>query len=279
MPSLAANGYGKRDVRLVKVTRRPGGSDLKQVTVNIFLKGDFESCYRTGDNRRILPTDTMKNTVYALARHSALDSIEEFALELLQHFLANNSQVEEGRIEMVETLWSRIGVDGRPHPAAFQQAGPETRTTAVAGTREKISVTSGVDHLVLLKTADSAFTGFIRDRFTTLAEAEDRLLGTEIRAEWRYAGTRLPFNDLWQRVLDTLKATFAGHHSLSVQHTLFATGQQALRSVAEIEEIDLRMPNKHCLLVDLSPFGLDNPNQVFVPVDEPYGFIEARVAR
>ncbi|MGO9272250.1 MAG: factor-independent urate hydroxylase [Terriglobia bacterium] len=277
--TLAANRYGKREVRLVKVTRHPGGSDLKQVTVNIFLQGDFESCYRAGDNQRILPTDTMKNAVYALARHSTLGSIEEFALELLQHFLANHPQVEEARIEMVETLWSRIGVDGRPHPAAFQQEGPETRTTAVTGTREGTSVSSGVDHLMLLKTSDSAFTGFIHDRFTTLAEAEDRLLGTEIRAEWRYAGTRLPFNDLWQRVLDTLKATFAGHKSLSVQHTLFEMGQQALGSVAEIEEIDLAMPNKHCLLVDLSPFGLDNPNQVFVPVDEPYGFIEARIAR
>jgi urate oxidase len=279
MISLAANRYGKRDVRLVKVTRHPGGCDLKQVTVNIFLEGDFESCYRTGDNRRILPTDTMKNTVYALARHRSLDSIEEFALELLQHFLANSPQVEKGRIDMVETLWNRIGVDGRPHPAAFQQDGPETRTTAAEGSRQKTSVSSGVNRLALLKTSDSAFTGFMRDRFTTLAEAEDRLLGTEIRAEWRYAGTQLPFNDLWQRVLDTLKITFAGHKSLSVQHTLFEMGQQALRSVPEIEEIYLAMPNKHCLLVDLSPFGLDNPNQVFVPVDEPSGFIEARLAR
>ncbi len=279
MLSLAANRYGKRDVRLVKVTRHPAGSDLKQVTVNIFLEGDFESCYRTGDNRRILPTDTMKNTVYALARHCSLDSIEEFALELLRHFLANNPQVEKGRVEMVETLWSRIGVDGRPHPAAFQQEGPETRTTAVAGSREKIIVSSGVDRLVLLKTAGSAFTGFIRDRVTTLAEAEDRLLGTEIRAEWRYAGTQLSFNDLWQRVLDTLKGAFAGHKSLSVQHTLFEMGQQAMRAVPGIEEIYLAMPNKHCLLVDLSPFGLDNPNQVFVPVDEPSGFIEARITR
>jgi urate oxidase len=279
MLSLAANRYGKRDVRLVKVTRGPDGFDLKQVTVNIFLEGDFESCYRTGDNRHILPTDTMKNTVYALARNSSLDSIEEFALELLQHFLANNPQVEKARIEMVETLWDRVSVDGRRHPAAFQQQGPGTRTTAVTGTREKTSVLSGVDHLVMLKTSDSAFTGFIRDQFTTLAEAEDRLLGTEIRAEWRYTETKLPFNELWQRVLDTVKKTFAGHQSLSVQHTLFEIGRQVLRSVAEVEEIYLAMPNKHCLLVDLSPFGLDNPNRVFMPVDEPYGFVEARVGR
>jgi len=279
MSSLIANRYGKRDIRLVKVVRHDGSCDLKQLTANIFLVGDFESCYRTGDNSRILPTDTMKNTVYALARNSDLDPIEGFALELLHHFLDNNPQVEKGRIEITETPWDRIRVDGRPHPAAFQRQGPETRTTAVAGSREKISVSSGVDRLVLLKTADSAFTGFIRDRFTTLAEADDRLLGTEIRAEWHYAGCDLPFNDLWQRALDTLTATFAGHHSLSVQHTLFEMGQQALRRLAEIDEIYLAMPNQHCLLVDLSSFGLDNPNQVFVPVDEPYGFIEARVAR
>ncbi len=279
MPTLVANRYGKHRVRLVKVTRHPDRCDLKEITVNILLEGDFESCYRAGDNSHILPTDTMKNTVYALARHDSIDPIENFGLELTSHFLNNNPQVEQACVELVETLWSRIVVDGQPHRAAFQQRGPEKRTTSVTGNRKKITVSSGVDHLVVLKTSDSAFEGYIRDRFTTLPETKERLLGTELRAEWRYGEGKLPFNELWCRALDTMKRAFAEHRSLSVQHTLFEIGQSVLSGIAEIGEIYLSMPNKHCLLVDLSPFGMENPNEIFVPVDEPHGYIEARVIR
>lgn len=279
MSTLAANRYGKHRVRLVKVMRHPDRCDLKEIAVNILLEGDFESCYGIGDNSHILPTDTMKNTVYALARHASIDPIEDFALELVRHFLDNNPQVEQTGVELVETLWSRIAVEGRPHGAAFQQQGPEKRTTSVTGDRKKITVSSGVDHLVVLKTSDSAFEGYIRDRFTTLPETKDRLLGTELRAEWRYLEAKIPFNEIWCRALDTMKRAFAEHRSRSVQHTLFEIGQSVLSGIAEIEEIYLCMPNKHCLLVDLSPFGMDNPNEIFVPVDEPHGYIEARVIR
>ena len=279
MANLGANRYGKRDVRLVKVTRTPGRCELKEITANIYLEGNFEDCFRTGDNSQILPTDTMKNTVYALARKSSLDPIEEFGLQLVKHLLSTNSFAERVRVELVESLWSRIMVDGKPHPASFERRGPATRTTSLSGTRERVLVASGVDHLVLLKTADSAFEGFVWDRFTTLSETKDRLLGSDIHAEWRYAGTQLPFNELWKCVMEALTAAFAKHKSRSVQHTLFEMGQAVLAAVAPVEEIYLRMPNKHCHAADLSPFGLDNPNEIFVPVDEPSGFIEARVTR
>lgn len=279
MPALSSNRYGKRRIRLIKVTRHADRHDLKEITANIFLEGNFEDCFRLGDNARVLPTDTMKNTVYALARRSQLDPIEDFALELAKHFLNDNLQVGQAHVELAETFWSRIVVGGQPHGAAFQQQGPEKRTTAVIGDRKKITVTSGVERLVVLKTSGSAFEGFVRDSYTTLRETEDRLLGTEIRAEWRYSKNQLSFNDLWCRTIDAVKRTFAEHQSRSVQHTLYEIGQSVLKAVAEIEEIHLVMPNKHCLLVDLSPFGMDNPNEIFVPVDEPHGFIEARVCR
>lgn len=279
MPILTTHRYGKRDIRVVKVTRPSGRCDLKEVTANVFLEGDFESSYRSGDNRRILPTDTMKNTVYALARNHSLDPIEGFAAELVNYFLAHHPQVEQARVELVETLWNRIAISDQPHPAAFEQKGPEKRTAAVVGSREKVSVWAGADHLLWLKAADSAFEGFIRDRLTTLPETKDRLLETEIRAEWRYSADKLPFNELWRRVLDTLRRVFARHESRSVQHTLFEMGQAALSSIPEIQEIYLSMPNKHCLLVDLSRFGMDNPNEIFTPTDEPHGFIEARLTR
>ena len=279
MATLSTHRYGKHRVRLVKVTRHPDRHDLKEFAANILLEGDFESCYRQGDNSRVLPTDTMKNTVYALARQRNIEAIEDFAQELVMHFLKDNPQVQQARVEMVETLWSRVVAGGQPHRSAFQQQGPEKRTTAVTGNGRNTTVSSGIDHLVVLKTADSAFEGYVRDQFTTLREAKDRLLGTEIRAQWRYSKSRLPFNELWSRAVDTLKQTFSEHKSLSVQHTLFAIGQSVLSQIAEIEEIYLCMPNKHCLLVDLSPFGLSNPNEIFVPIDEPHGYIEARVTR
>lgn len=279
MPSLAANHYGKHRVRLVKVTRHSNHDDLKEITTHILLEGDFESCYRQGDNSRVLPTDTMKNTVYALARSSSIESIESFGLELVRHFLESHPQVTRARVEMVETLWNRILAGGQAHRAAFQQQGPEKRTTVVTGDRKETDVSSGVDHLAVLKTSDSAFVGFIRDRFTTLPETKDRLFGTEIRAEWRYLKSPLPFNELWRNTIDVLKEVFAEHKSLSVQHTLFAVGQKVLSRMVEIREIHLCMPNKHYLLADLSPFGMDNPNEIFVPMDEPQGYIEARVIR
>jgi urate oxidase len=279
MPTVGTNRYGKRRIRLVKVARHAGRDDLKEITAQILLEGEFESCYRLGDNRNILPTDTLKNTVYALARHSSLDPIEEFALELVRHFLNHNPQVAQVRLKLVETPWSRIMVGGQPHGAAFEQRGPEKRTTSVMGGRKKIVITSGVEHLVVLKTSHSAFEGFIHDGFTTLPEVQNRLLSTEIRAEWRYSKSPLPFNEIWCRALDTLKRAFAEHKSRSVQHTLFEIGQSVLSRIAEIEEIYLSMPNKHCLRVDLSPFGMDNPDEVFVPLDEPHGAIEARLLR
>jgi urate oxidase len=269
MPNLGANRYGKRDVRLVKVTRNAGRSDLKEISANIFLEGDFDDCFKTGDNSRILPTDSMKNSVYALARTHSLDPIEEFGMQLVNHLLTTNPHAQRVRVELAETLWNRILVDGQPHPATFE----------LSATRDGILVASGVNHLVLMKTADSAFEGFIWDRFTTLRETKDRLLGSDIRAEWLYTESKLPYNELWKCAMEAMTAAFANHQSRSVQHTLFEMGQAVLAAAAPIEEVYLCMPNKHCHPVDLSPFSLDNPNEIFVPVDEPAGLIEARITR
>ena len=279
MPNLGANRYGKRDVRLVKVTRNADQSELKEISANIFLEGDFDDCFRTGDNSRILPTDSMKNSVYALARSNSLDPIEEFGMQLVNHLLATNPHAQRVRVELAETIWNRIRVDGHPHSASFEQSSSAQRTTALSGTREGMLVASGVNHLVLMKKADSAFEGFIWDRFTTLRETKDRLLGSDIRAEWRYTGTKLPYNELWKCAMEAMTAAFANHKSRSVQHTLFEMGQAVLAAAKPIEEIYLCMPNKHCHPVDLSPFSLDNPNEIFVPVDEPAGVIEARITR
>jgi urate oxidase len=270
--TLAGNGYGKSAVRLVTVRRRPDGHALKDVTVAIRLEGDFATAYTEGDNSRVLPTDTMKNTVYALAAEHPFGEIEDFGLLLSEHFLRESPPATSARVELTEHLWQRLAVD------AFRRVGSEKRTAVVTRTRDGVEVTAGIEDLVVMKTGKSAFEGFPRDRYTTLAETADRLLATSVHATWRYARPDLPFDLLRSEVRRQLIDTFVEHDSRSVQQTLYAMGEAAL-DVLEVEEVHLVMPNIHHIPVDLTRFGLENRNEVFVATSEPYGLIEATLRR
>jgi urate oxidase len=278
--ALGENRYGKSRVRLIKVTRADGSHNIVEWTVEVWLTGDFASCFMGGDNSHILPTDTMKNTVYSLARSSSATSMEDFASELAAHFLENNPHAESAEIRIQGRPWKHIAAGGEAFPTAFTHAADRLDTTTVTFSRSNgLAVASGFDGLWLLKTAQSGFSGYIKDRLTTLKETDDRLLGTLASAKWRYAGEHLNFAALRERAQTSLLRAFAAHHSRSVQETLYAMAEAALEAVPEMIEIDLSMPNKHCNLVDLSPFGQDNPNMIFVPTDEPHGSIEACVRR
>jgi len=280
MVKLAENRYGKSRVRLVRVKRHSGMHDLREWTVQILLQGDFDSCFTDGDNRKILPTDTMKNTVYSLARNSAADCIEDFAKEVVVFLLSRNPQVSAVEITVSECAWQHITLGGKPHPTTFVQSSRELQTaTATQARRGTLKVVSGLENLVILKTAGSAFTGYIKDALTTLPETRDRLFGTAVSTNWTYGTDNSAFAKLRAQIRELLLAAFAEHQSESVQHTLYAMAQNVLDHVSEVSDIQLTMPNKHCLLVDLSRFGQDNPNEIFVPIDEPHGYIEARVTR
>ena len=280
MIELAENRYGKSRVRLMKVTRHPHGHDLHEWTVQILLKGDFDSAHIDGDNSKILPTDTMKNTVYSIARNSTATSMEAYAKELTDFLLSRNPQVSSAAIRIESTLWRRLTVNGEPHPTTFMRGSNELQTAHVERAQgSEFQIHSGLDNLVLLKTANSSFEGYIKDSLTTLPETKDRLFGTAVRAEWQYTSTDLDFETVRTKIRETMLRTFANHDSKSVQQTLYAMAVSALEDVPEIDEIEITMPNKHCLLVDLSRFGQDNPNEIFVPTDEPHGYIEARVRR
>ncbi len=280
MIELAENRYGKSRVRLMKVTRNDHGHDLCEWTVQVLLKGDFDTAHIHGDNSKILPTDTMKNTVYSIARSSNATTMEDYAKELADFLLGRNSQVKSASICVESTMWKRLTIDGKPHPSAFMRGSGELQTTSVERAQGgTFHVLSGLDNLVLLKTANSAFEGYIKDSLTTLKETNDRLFGTAVSAEWRYTSSDMGFDAVRATIRETMLRTFANHVSKSVQQTLYAMAESALEEVAEIDEIEITMPNKHCLLVDLSRFGQDNPNEIFVPTDEPHGYIEARVRR
>jgi urate oxidase len=280
MITLEENRYGKSRVRVIKVKRNPDHHELFDWTVEILLEGDFESCFVDGNNSKILPTDTMKNAVYSLARSSNAECIEDFAKELTAFLLDRNPQVSAARANISEKTWEHLNTHGSAHPTTFVQSSGECQTAEVIATRnDPPFVRSGFDNLVVLKTAASEFVGFIKDSLTTLPDSTDRLFGTAVRARWSYLSPAAPFGTLRSRIRGTLMNVFATHKSKSVQHTLYAMGENVLASVPDVADIELAMPNKHCLLVDLSRFGQDNPNEIFVPVDEPHGSIEARIRR
>jgi len=280
MARLGENRYGKARVRVMKVVRHETHHAMKEWNVRVLLHGDFESCFTDGDNSRILPTDTMKNTVYYLARESHAATLEEFAAELVEYLLANNPQVSKASAEIEEKSWERVLIDGAPHATTYTLTGPELQTTeAVRERGGKLQITSGVDGLVILKTTKSAFTGYIKDKLTTLPESTDRIFGTRATVAWEYANLPQNFATTREQALATLLKVFADHDSLSVQHTLYDVGKAMLAAVPEMARVTLTMPNLHCNLVDLSRFGQDNPNQIFVPIDEPHGYIEAVIER
>jgi urate oxidase len=287
---LTANRYGKSRVRLLRVTKNIALStgeavhDIDEWTVQILLSGDFESAHTHGDNANILTTDTMKNTVYFVAHASAATSMEAYAQELIDYILNRNPQVSAAEVVIASTLWKRLFVDGKPYPTAFMRGSDERQTTTVTRSQNSpFTITSGLDHLTLMKTSQSSFTGYIKDSLTTLPETTDRLFATALKADWPYTQAAITegidFNKVRRHLRETLIETFAKHDSLSVQQTLYAMAEAALAHTSLIDEMTMVMPNKHNLLVDLSRFNQTNPNHIFVPTDEPHGTIEATIRR
>lgn len=276
---LAANQYGKAEVRLLHVQRDSPVHRIKDICATSQLRGDLADVHLYGDNRHCLPTDTQKNTIYAFARQYGVDAIEDLALLLARHFVDEHDYVHGARQEILEYSWDRIATADGPHDHSFVRRGGETRTTVVTKDGAAEWVVSGLSGLSVLKSTGSEFHGFPRTRYTTLAETTDRVLATDVTARWRYTGTDLDWDACHAEVRSTLLEVFATTHSLALQQTLYAMGRAVLEARPEIAEIRLSMPNNHHFLVDLTPFDLDNPGEVFFVADRPYGRIEAAVER
>ncbi|MFC4059800.1 factor-independent urate hydroxylase [Planomonospora corallina] len=281
---LGPNRYGKAETRLVRVARDGGVHHLKDLSVSTALSGDMEAVHLTGDNAAVLPTDTQKNTVYALARSRGVDQIEDFALALARHFVDSQPTIHHARVEIEEYSWERVppaaGDPGRRRHS-FVRAGTEVRTCLVHHDASgRTTVVSGLKDLTVLNSTGSEFHGFIRDAYTTLAPTTERILATAVTARWRHlspdAGP-VGFAESYAEARRRLLEAFAGTHSLSLQQTLFAMGRAVLAARPEICEVRLELPNKHHFLVDLEPFGLDNPDEVYFAADRPYGLIEGAV--
>jgi urate oxidase len=279
---LGHTQYGKAETHVVRVFRDREPHEIVDYTVSVALTGDFADVHLTGDNRRCLTTDAMKNTVNSFAKEAgeAVRRPESFAAALARHFVADVGQVDRARVHVDAVPWERLASGGTPHPHAFSRRGSFVRTTTVTDDgRGAPSVVSGVRDLVVLKTTDSEFHDFYEERYTTLAPTTDRIMATSVTAQWLHTDPEPDWNKSHDQVLATLTGTFAGHHSLALQQTLYAMGEAIITEQPEIAEIRFSLPNKHHFLVDLSPFGVENRNEVFHADDRPYGYIEGTVRR
>ena len=275
---LGDNQYGKAETHVVRVTKSGGTHEIRDLTVTVALAGDFAETHLSGDNSKVVPTDTQKNTIFAFAR-DPIGEIEDFGLRLARHFVGEFASVYRARVHIDEAAWSHIGVGGKPHDHAFVRAGSEKRMATVTCTDDGSWVVSGVGDLLVLKSTGSEFHGFLKDRFTTLAETEERILATSVVARWRHVDTQVEWARSHGDVRRLLLETFALKHSLSLQQTLYAMGEAVLRARPEVAEIRMSMLNKHHFAVDLSPFGMANENEVFYASDRPFGLIEGTVTR
>ncbi|GLU90829.1 factor-independent urate hydroxylase [Agromyces sp. NBRC 114283] len=276
---LGPNQYGKAEVRVVKVTRDTDRHEIEDLNVTSQLRGDFAGAHLAGDNSHVVATDTQKNTIFAFAR-DGVGSPEAFLLRLAEHFTGSFDWVTGGRWLAESYAWERILAHGQEHDHAFVRSGQEVRTAAVVADGDERHVIAGLKDLVVLKTTQSGFVGYPKDRYTTLQETTDRILATSVATRWRYRpGAEVDYNATYASVKAILLETFTERYSAALQTTLFEMGQAVLERHPEIAEIRFSMPNKHHFVVDLSPFGLDNPNEVFYASDRSYGLIEATVTR
>ena len=276
MIEVGPNSYGKSAVRLVKVERDVTPHRVRDLTIAIALAGDFAASYDAGDNSAVIATDTMKNTCYALAGEHLTGPIEAFGLALGRHFLDAGREVETATVTIDEHAWRPIG----SAPDAFSRDPSETRTAVVAVGRTATTVRAGIRDLAVMKTTRSAFSGFPRDRFTTLAETEDRIMATKVTAAWAYGEPRgVDFDRSYAGVRSTFLEVFADHHSVSVQASIWIVGKAVLEAHPEVTEISMSLPNLHHWTVDLRPFGIENDREVYVSTTEPHGLIEATIRR
>ncbi len=271
---MGQNNYGKSDVRLFKVFKDSSRHDIKDVWVDVAMQGDFDAAHTEGNNTNLLATDTVRNTIYALAKDSFNSSIEEFGKHLIRHFIAAGPKVKSVRVKLLEHRWARI----LDHDHSFiRDTGKHTATIEGDGTN--FTVSSGIDELFVLKTTNSGWEGYLLEQFTTLPETNDRVLATVVTAHWEYNTPILDYDALWTRVWNLICATFTDHYSPSAQNTLYRMGQAVLEHCPEISRIHFSFPNKHHIPYNLERFGMSNNQEIFHADAEPYGLIEGWVER
>eukprot|EP00287_Rhodomonas_sp_CCMP768_P018224 CAMPEP_0202821776 /NCGR_PEP_ID=MMETSP1389-20130828/10601_1 /ASSEMBLY_ACC=CAM_ASM_000865 /TAXON_ID=302021 /ORGANISM="Rhodomonas sp., Strain CCMP768" /LENGTH=304 /DNA_ID=CAMNT_0049494597 /DNA_START=45 /DNA_END=959 /DNA_ORIENTATION=- len=294
---LAESAYGKVKIRVMKVNRNPNGRhEVHEVTVQTMLWGDFADSWTTGSNKKIIATETQKNTVYQLAKQHDLGSVEEFGKLVASHFLKKYDWITKVQVTLREDPWGRVQVDGKDHNHAFTKTTTEKRFAEVTMSRgAPAQIIGGIEDLIVLKTTQSSFECFVgckgghveHDEWTTLKEAKDRLFSTAVKSYWTYSSDTAPFNDCYDKVKHSFLTRFAGDPvkgvpSPAAQQTQYQMCLAALEANnPHLADISITTPNLHYnpLSSLVTPPSMHAPNNdVFYPIDGPSGYITSKAA-
>ncbi|KAM9998476.1 hypothetical protein ACTFIY_008128 [Dictyostelium cf. discoideum] len=282
MATLIDNRYGKARVRVLRVFKGPNEyHKVFDFDCRVLLRGEeFSETYLTGDNSKVVATDTMKNTVYVIAQKEEFKSLEEYGILLGKHFLATYSWVNGVEVVMRENQWRRIKTSNGKEQAHSFQRDREIHSVTVTSSREKSPVVvSGIDDLLIMKTTQSGFEGFHRDRYTSLKETKDRIFATVVTANWTYNTLSVDYSKVFEQFKLSVFDIFAQTYSRSVQETLFLIAKDVISKVPQVEQVHLSLPNKHAFGFDFSRLNIENNQTVFQPVEEPSGLIEGTIKR
>ena len=277
--ALLQKTYGKDHVRVMRIDRKPERHEVRELTVRAMLTGNFDTAFTRADNSTSVATDTVKNVINVVARENLALGTELFCAAVARKLLDSYPEVDSATVTAHETKWVRLAVDGVPHAHSFLLDSNGKPFAKVVATRDSVTTESGISAFTFMKSTESGWEHYIHDRFTTIPETHDRMAATAMDAAWRWNSAPSDYEAANAKIMSELLKIFATTYSASVQDSLYRMGTAALKAVPEIADISMACPNKHYLLINLSPFGLENANQVFVATDEPHGQIECTVGR
>jgi urate oxidase len=269
MTTLSSHSYGASHIRLLRITRRGDRHDLRDLVISVNVEGEVADAFTKGDNELLLPADTLRNTVHAIARDVKLAEIEHIGLALAQHFMEHQPQFTRVRVELSEQPWARLPVGGRAQGQAFTTMSGERRTAAVTSNGSRVSVVAGIEDFTIMKTSGAAFEGYLSDQFTTIEAVPDRVLSVTADAHWTYLHEEIAFGPTWQGVRQLLIEAFVEELSRSVEHSAHAMAEIALSSYVDLGDVTVRLRQRSLPLVELAQFGLDNPHVLFRPEEAP----------
>jgi len=287
---LGYNKYGKANVKFLRVVKETPKHLVHEVKAKMQLEGDFNESFETGNNRQVVPTDTMKNSLYIYAKKFNLNCLEEWAIEVGKDMLQRHNQISVVNLELEESNWERIKINGIEHNHAFLKREGIRFATMKMQRNGQIKLNCGIKDLIIMKSTQSGFENYVKDEYTTLVETKDRVFCTKLFVSWEFnvsKPSKIDFNSIYSNNLNLSLQTLAGQDPLkgeysgSVQQTLFQLGKKILQQNNSIDRVFISLPNVHYFLVHFQRFktNLTNQNEVFETFDGPHGLIEAVVER
>jgi urate oxidase len=278
MPRIGESTHGESRVRMLRVVRRGDRHDPRDLTVSLRFEGNFASAFREGRSAGVVPGETLKNLVHAAARQHASGEIECFGLELARRVLETHPQIAKVRVEISEQPWHRIEAGGKAQGQAFVLGGPEQRNTAITSNGTQVAVVSGIENLTVMRTAGFAPPGR-RPAKDDVDEGQPPIVVGALSLRWTYSTPDVTFAAYRQGVRTVVLDAIAFHASHSVQHTLYAIGDVLLASYPEISVVSLAMHERPYRPADLFQSNVENPDELFVALDEPVGIVEVTLER